>query len=217
MNGTGRFVIWTTLFCTMLFCSEKAFPGDAPRSARIVARNDFELSPRWRHRTICGKDFYFIMPHDRMDLFKKAGIDQEPFVKESVRSIGCRAAQEAIGNPEQSELYKELLALPNPITIWSVYWPIDLEEGAYRRFEKDFGERFIGIGKLGEWGGHFFGTRAYPQKYRKWSEQYGTKAIPQTVKETYDVFRVRYQKMTQKPRHRSLVHTAAARHTGSCS
>ena len=172
----------------------------------------YEVPERWQPLSICGRGFWLEAPFYQtyQDLFARARIADEPFLRHGA----FRVHWDVILDPD-SPLYRTLLGLPNPVILRSGYHHFEegmreLPEGIYRRFERDFGERFLGIhgihermGAL-EWGGPLDDVLAEIQR------KTGTPVErPTTREEAYDVMRAQYRSLTQESYYRVYATTAA--------
>lgn len=181
-----------------------AAAANADADLRLCTRTGFSIPEPWRPQQILDRTFWLEMPFGsyQREVFKRAGIADEPFVKEAALRVSWRIMQKP-----DSEEYKELLALPNPVILRSGYFSYDeamrdLAEEAYRRFERDFGERFIGthgihekMGALAGWG-----KRDIDEVIGKIADALGIEiSRPTNRKEAHDAMRLQYQAITQKP------------------
>jgi len=128
----------------------------------------------WKPYRIHGREFWLEMPFrpQTQDLFKKAGIYDDPMYEEAALRVGWRTIQEP-----DSPLYKDLLKRDNAVIVRSGYFiydrnMMDLKKEDYDRFVKDFGDRFIGIHGIHEsmgWHASHFDRKAhtYPRMKRK--------------------------------------------------
>ena len=163
--------------------AKRAEVEDNPKNSKVSLKiKQFEETPyTWREHQLYGKGFRIELPYERLELFEKAGILLEsPFVQDAVLS-----ARGGIFARADSEQYKKLLKLKNPVMIGGVYDVISKE--MYKRVEEDFGERFLGKNAFGEWV-----RQQTPAQFQSWAKKLN-REIPKTAKEGYDFYRQKYQ------------------------
>ena len=120
----------------------------------------------WQEKEFLGRGFRVVIPY-RPDYYKKAGIENEPFIKDAVLSVNW----EIMKYPD-SAAYKKVLSLNNSIMVRVSFSRTDglraLPEKIYNRWKRDFRDRFIGLFLLTE----FFGS------YRRELGIYGGRGLP---------------------------------------
>ena len=169
---------------------------------KVIPQIDFSIPERWKFQEIQGQDFWLEMPfyEPTRQIFRWSGIDQKPFFKDAVLRVSWTIMLE----PE-SDKYKELLALPNPVVLRSDYHMYDdamltLPEENYRRFEKDFGDRFLGMHGIHERMGALEWGWPLDDVLAEITRKTGTPVErPKTREEAYEVMKVMYLALTQKP------------------
>ncbi len=212
-------------FC-LLACLMVALPNMAQgQDKSLVARpGPVSIPTVWQPYRIHGREFWLEMPlHPRtQELFKKAGIYDDPMYREAALRVWWRTIQEP-----DSPLYKQLLERDNVVTLRSGYFVYDskmetLKKEDYDRFVTDFGDRFIGIHGIHEsmgWHACAFDRKAHT--YPKMKEgmppfavkdNYGKELVlPEPILDldaAYEAHRRLYRAITLKPYYKVYCTTA---------
>ena len=189
------------------------------RSRTLVPRPDSVSIPNaWNPYRIHGREFWLEMPFSpRTDeLFKKAGIYDDPMFQDAAFRVGWRTMQEP-----DSPLYRDLLKRNNAVAVRSGYFVYDramkaLGKEDYDRFVKDFGDRFIGMHGIHEnmgWHASHFDRKAhtYPRMKKNSSFAVEELILPDPILDVaaaYEAHRRLYRVITLEPYYKVYCTTA---------
>ncbi len=231
-NTTNAYVISAIRFSFIVACLMGALANTVRgQDTLLVARPGLVSIPDvWQPCRIHGRQFWLEMPlHPRTEeLFKKAGIYDDPMYQEAALRVNWRTIQES-----DSPLYKQLLERDNAVALRSGYFVYDpkmsaLKKEDYDRFISDFGDRFIGIHGIHEsmgWHASHFDRKAHtypemkkqkePRKWSRWylalKNYYGEPVLPEPILDldaAYEAHRRLYRAITLKPYYKVYCTTA---------
>ena len=167
---------------------ERFGTGSASNKAYLTSdssRSGYDLPEAWATRKIVGKDFWFDIIY-RPDLWKKAGLENEPFIKDSLlRFKHFYRAEEFEYDffDPRSAIYQTLKKTGRAFIVpGHDAGPMDISPSVARRFLAEYGHRFAG----------FLAEECFGNNSRKWCWGDLDLPLPRTRHEAFLGFTAAY-------------------------
>ncbi|MFA6716689.1 MAG: hypothetical protein WCS27_15015, partial [Victivallaceae bacterium] len=144
-----------------------------------LSRSDYRLPDAWKTRQIMGRDFWFDIKY-MPDLWSKAGLENEPFIKDSLIRYNTWTPTEF----EQTFFSKASPALQKtnrPFIVWGACGPMGLDSSLCRKFLEKYKNRLV----------CFTADECFGHSASGSAKKLGL-PLPRTWREAFDVFKACY-------------------------